>query len=174
MNRIIRGVLDIERIRAESLSEEICCPDVIVADSVAELESFISEKDIALEVQIKEGLSGFVGDHEQFVRVLVNLIENAVKFTLGDGIVKVKVYEEGSELIFQVEDNGVGIPLVMQSRVFDRFFRGQQKSVEHVTGSGLGLNLAKTIVENHRGRIWLESEEGKGTTFFVAVPVANR
>lgn len=173
MNRIIRGILDIERIRAESLSEEICFVDTLVATAIAELETFIAEKGVVMVVQVEEDLPGFVGDREQFVRVLVNLIENAVKFTLNEEVVEVIVSRSNDELVFRIRDNGVGIPKAIQPRVFDRFFRGQQKSVEHVTGSGLGLNLVKTIVENHNGRIWLESEENRGTTFFVAVPIAR-
>ena len=115
-------------------------------------------------------ISGFLGDREQFQRVLVNLIENAVKFTLNEGSVRVQAYEEDDQVIFSIADNGVGIPESIQGRVFERFFRGRQKGVEHISGSGLGLNLVKTIVEGHKGRIWLESKEGIGTTFFVAVP----
>jgi two-component system phosphate regulon sensor histidine kinase PhoR len=70
-----------------------------------------------------------------------------------------------------VEDTGVGITQELQARVFDRFYRAKQKGMEHVTGSGLGLSLVKTIVENHRGKVWLESKEGVGTRFYVAVPL---
>jgi two-component system, OmpR family, phosphate regulon sensor histidine kinase PhoR len=174
MNRIIRGILDIERIRTESdFAGEVCSPKKIVASAIVELEPFIAEKGILINTHIDERIASFWGNREQFKRVLVNLIENAVKFTLNDGQVWVSVYEDDDEVVFEVKDTGVGIPKAIQSRVFDRFFRGQQESVAHVTGSGLGLNLVKSIVEKHKGRIWLESEENRGTTFFVAIPIST-
>jgi signal transduction histidine kinase len=72
-----------------------------------------------------------------------------------------------------VRDNGVGIPEHLQSRIFERFFRGGQwgqHGTEHVSGSGLGLSLVKAIVESHKGRVWVESEEGKGAAFYLAIP----
>ena len=75
--------------------------------------------------------------------------------------------------MFEIRDTGIGIPSELHQQVFERFFRGRQKGVEHVTGSGLGLSIVKTIVENHHGKIWLDSVEGKGTTFYVTVPLVN-
>ena len=79
--------------------------------------------------------------------------------------------QENGELLFEVQDTGVGIEEDLQTRVFDRFYRANQKGTEHVTGSGLGLSLVKAVIENHRGRVWLQSAPGVGTTFFVSVPI---
>jgi len=97
-------------------------------------------------------------------------VENAIKFTLVDGHIVVSVYLEGVSIIFRVADNGVGIPEEIQGRVFERFYRGQQEGVEHITGTGLGLSLVRTIVENHKGKVWFESQQNLGTTFYVSVP----
>jgi signal transduction histidine kinase len=175
MNRIIRGILDLERLSVISSVAEVCSPQLVVTKAMEELVHFIADKGVSVEVSVDEDISTFWGVAEQFERVLVNLLENAIKFTMNDnGKVAIDVYEEGGKIIFKVKDCGVGIPEELQPRVFDRFFRGQQAGVEHVTGSGLGLNLVKTIVENHDGKIWLESEEDEGTTFYVSVPSANR
>jgi two-component system, OmpR family, phosphate regulon sensor histidine kinase PhoR len=173
MNRIIRGILDLERIRMTAAASEICDPGIITRNAVAELEQFVAGKHVELEVIIHDDVPAFVGDRDQFERVLINLLENAIKFTMGDGKVRVEVREYEGKVLFEIRDNGVGIPASVQPYVFDRFFRGQQKGVEHVTGSGLGLSLAKTIVENHNGEIWLQSEENKGTTFFISIPAAE-
>lgn len=72
-----------------------------------------------------------------------------------------------------IQDKGIGIPIDVQDRIFDRFFRAEQPGVAHVTGSGLGLNLVKSIVDHHKGNIWLKSAVGIGTTFYVEVPIAQ-
>ncbi len=171
MNRIIRGVLDVERVRSVQAKRDLCSPGNLVNDALDELSRFIANEDVEVEQYVQDDLPAFLGDYEQFRRVLVNLLENAVKFTTVNGKVCVKVYEENSQIIFEVSDNGVGIPESIQPHVFDRFYRGQQKAVAHVTGSGLGLSLVKTIVDNHQGRVWLDSQENAGSTFYVSVPV---
>lgn len=170
MNRIIRGVLDLERLKTITPVTELCDPSRIVKNCVDELTYLIEDKHVKLEVRVEENLLDFWCDRDQFERALVNLIENAVKFTLVEGWVRIAVYQSNSDLIFEVRDNGVGIPLELQVKVFERFFRGRQKGIEHVSGSGLGLSLVKTIVENHHGRLWLESEENSGTAFFISIP----
>lgn len=173
MNRLIRGILDIERLRAVSAYLEICSPAEIVEAALAELAHQIQERRIDVLVDIDEDAPNFWADKEQFERAIVNLIENAIKFTLVNAKITIRGYGEGRQVVFRIADNGVGIPADIQPRVFDRFFRGQQQGVEHVTGSGLGLSLVKTIIENHNGKIWFESEQMIGTTFFVSVPAID-
>ncbi len=118
-------------------------------------------------------LPEFACDVEQFERAIINLVENAIKFTPPGGIVTVRARRDGQGLVFEVEDSGVGIEKDNQARVFDRFYRANQKGVKHVTGSGLGLSLVKAVVENHHGKVWLESEPSAGTTFFVSIPIVQ-
>jgi signal transduction histidine kinase len=172
MNRIIRGVLDLERVKQGSLALEICAPERIIMDAVEELREYAGEQRVTLTFVLVQPLPMIACDAEQFKRALVNLIENAIKFTPSGGSVKIICQPENDEVIFAVKDSGVGIAPEQQERVFDRFYRGKQKGVEHVSGSGVGLSLVKTIVANHHGRIWLESEVGSGTTFYIAVPFA--
>lgn len=173
MNRIIRGVLDFERLKAGQLALEVCYPEAIVKSALGELQQFIKDRRSTILVSVQELLPGFMGDPEKFERVLVNIIENAVKFSLNEGVIRINVYLESDEIWYEVSDNGVGIPESVQPYVFDRFFRGQQKGVEHVTGSGLGLSLVKVIVEAHGGKIWFVSRKEGGTTFYVTVPVVR-
>jgi signal transduction histidine kinase len=172
MNRIIRGILDLERIKNGTISLEICHPSRIIIDTIEELRHLAEDQQVQLETNTSEDLPVFHCDVEQFERAIINLVENAVKFTPAGGRVCLSTYQDDGQLIFQIEDTGVGISEELQARVFDRFYRAKQKGMEHVTGSGLGLSLVKTIVENHRGKVWLESKEGVGTRFFVAVPFA--
>jgi signal transduction histidine kinase len=169
MNRIIRGILDVEKASLLGFEWDVCSPAQIIEDVLAELAHLIDNKKIRVESQIAD-VPNFRGDCKQFERAIINLVENAIKFTLVDGHIVVSVYLEGQDVMFKVADNGIGIPEEIQGRVFERFYRGQQEGVEHITGTGLGLSLVKTIVENHKGKVWFESKHHQGTTFYVRVP----
>jgi len=174
MNRIIRGILDLERARTGQLKIEQVEPARLVEETVDELRHFVDEGKIAFEVDVAPDLPPTACDVDQIKRALVNLVENAFKFTPAGGCVRftASAGKEGG-VCFAVEDSGVGIPQEAQPRVFDRFFRVNQVGTEHVSGSGLGLSLVKTIVENHKGTIWLESRPGEGTTFYVELPAGE-
>ena len=174
MNRIIGGILDLERVKAGTPTMELSSTTRIINNVIDEMRQAAEERSIKLEALVGTDTQ-FLADIEQFQRALVNLVENAIKFTAPGGSIRVSVARDVKEstVIFSVEDTGIGIPESLQGFVFDRFFRGGQRGqqeAEHVSGSGLGLSLVKTIVENHGGKVWLTSKEGEGTTFFVAVP----
>jgi signal transduction histidine kinase len=174
MQRIISGILDLERIKLSRFVPELCQAQDVIEDAVHDLSDFIYDSDIDVDVIIDEGKLSFWGDREQFSRALVNLIENAIKFTpSGNGHVYVRAYCKDDQIIFEVEDQGIGIPDTLRDRIFDRFFRGEQKGIEHVTGTGLGLSLVKNIVENHEGSIWFKSYQDTGTVFYITVPHVN-
>jgi signal transduction histidine kinase len=172
MNRIIRGILDLERIKNGAVSLEMCSPARIIGDAVEELRHVAADQNVQLSSQISADLPNVMCDIEQFERAIINLVENAIKFTPPGGSVCLSSYQQDGHLVFEVADTGVGISQELQERVFDRFYRAKQKGVEHVSGSGLGLSFVKTIVENHHGRVWLTSKEGVGTHVYVAVPIA--
>ena len=99
--------------------------------------------------------------------------QNAIKFTNKGGQVNIRVRLENSNLRFEIADTGIGIPPELQEHVFERSWRGGQRGqqgAEYITGTGLGLSLVKTIVENHNGEIWLTSTPGIGTVFYVDIP----
>lgn len=177
MTRIIGGILDLERVETGVPKMELSSPEYAVRHAVEEVGDLAKERNIQLQMHIGTD-ARFLADPIQFQRALTNLIENAIKFTPPGGSVNISVRRDPQEssLIFQVQDTGIGIPEELQPLVFDRFFRGGQKGqkgAEHISGSGLGLSLVKTIVENHFGKVWLYSREGEGTTFFIAVPEAT-
>jgi len=170
MYRIINGILDLERIKTGTQLQEICRPARLVEETLEELQHLADDKAIRLDATVDANIPDFMGDPEQFKRALINLVENAIKFTPSGGIVTIVGRQNNAGVLFEIKDNGIGIPVELHTQIFERFFRGRQKGVEHVSGSGLGLSLVKTIVENHHGRVWLESQVGAGTTFFVALP----
>ena len=170
MERIIRGILDLERTKHGESSFEFCQINEIVVQAVNELSDFAVDNGVSIHMKLADTMPMFTGDVEQFKRAVINLIENAIKFTPKDRNVWITTYlNNDSNIMLEVKDEGVGIPEAIQSKIFDRFFRGEQSGVEHVSGSGLGLSFVKTIVENHHGRVWLESEMGQGTVFYICI-----
>ncbi len=109
-------------------------------------------------------------DRLRFEQVLQNVLDNAIKFSSKGGIISVSCQKQATQLICSIQDHGAGIPVHQQSRVFEKFFRADN-AVDSGSGTGLGLYIAKSIVEAHHGKIWFESEENKGTTFFVSLPL---
>jgi len=171
MNRIIRGILEIEQITVLSTRDEAIDPGDIVEAAISELSHYIDDHNVPVEVYVQEALPSILGNSKQLERMLVNLIENAVKFTLSGGAVQVEATLEDDMIVYAVKDSGVGIPKGMQDRIFDRFFRGNQEEVSHITGTGLGLSIVKSIVDAHNGVIHIDSKLNVGTTFKVLIPV---
>jgi two-component system sensor histidine kinase VicK len=109
-------------------------------------------------------------DQTKFIQVLTNLVANAIKFTPKNGHIRVIVQEEPQSLLIRVSDDGIGIPKDMQGELFERFTRARRPGLRGEETTGLGLSIAKRIVELHQGKVWVESEENKGSTFFVRIP----
>lgn len=109
-------------------------------------------------------------DKEKIALVIQNLIDNAIKYTLTGGKITVRLKYTKKQLEFSVQDTGIGISKDQQSRIFTKFFRGAKAIRMETEGSGLGLFIAKNIIEAHGGKIWFESEEGKGSTFSFSLP----
>jgi signal transduction histidine kinase len=114
-----------------------------------------------------------LADRSRIAQVLDNLISNALKFTPPTGRVSVHATRVGNDVVVQVADTGVGIPADEQDRLFERFFRSTNATEQAVPGTGLGLTIAKAIVERHEGSIEIESTEGSGTTVRVRLPLAS-
>jgi signal transduction histidine kinase len=173
MSRIISGILDLERVKAGTPSFEVCAPAQLIDSAVGEMRFLAEDRGVTLEVTHADVLPSFVCDVEQFGRAIINLLENAIKFTPSGGRVQVSARVDGDRIQFEVADTGVGIESDVQARVFDRFYRAKQKGMEHVSGSGLGLSLVKAVVESHHGEVWLESAAGAGTKVHVTVPLSH-
>lgn len=113
-------------------------------------------------------------DGDRIRQVLANLLSNAMKYSPHGGEVTVGVRQEDTEVIVWVADQGIGIPPVALPKLFSKFFRVDNEQTKKIRGTGLGLALVKEIIEEHQGRVWVESELGKGSTFFFSLPVATQ
>jgi signal transduction histidine kinase len=113
------------------------------------------------------------GNPIQSRQMLENLLNNAIKYTPEGGSIRLVGFEEDGQVILQVADTGPGIPTKEQRRIFDRFYRASNVS-KSVQGTGLGLSIVKSIVDNHRGRIWVDSILGKGAVFTIVLPIEGK
>jgi PAS domain S-box-containing protein len=172
MSRLIRDLLDMASIEAGTLAVECdrVAADHLIADSATAQKPLASAASLELRLDVAKDLPEVWGDRERLHQVLENLIGNAVKFTKPGGRVTVGAAAKDSAVLFWVSDTGAGIAAEHLPHVFERFWQARK---DWRRGAGLGLPIVKGIVEAHRGRIWVESAAGRGTTFFFTIPIAT-
>jgi len=172
---MINNLLDISKMEsgAINLDYDDLSPDELVASAVAQVTSLVQDKELVLSLDIGPALPRFDGDEDKLRRVLVNLLGNAIKFTPANGAVTVVVQlcETTSELQFAVRDTGEGIPPEAFEHIFEKFGQVESRHGGRQMSTGLGLTFCKLAVEAHRGRIWVESVLGNGSTFYFTIPV---
>ena len=125
-----------------------------------------------LTVNMLEDVPQVYGDPIRLRQMLMNLVSNAIKYTPDGGVIGVSLFAEGGEAVLVVSDTGIGIPLEDQPHIFDKFYRVDQNKTDY-QGLGLGLNIVRSIVDLHNGRVWVESQPRQGTTFTVVLPAAK-
>lgn len=143
----------------------------ILETVVGEFRLAAQVKNLALEFETVPTPGRVLGDAEWLGRAVSNLLNNAVKYTPPKGRVRVRYREVDGQAICELTDSGPGITPAAQSRLFERFYRVPGESTRRASGSGLGLAITKAIIERHAGRVWVSSEEGRGSTFGFALPV---
>jgi len=121
----------------------------------------------------KEPLPQVSIDKEKMELAVQNLLENAVKYTPEGGKINISVEKNNNNIVFKIKDTGVGIPDDQHERIFTKFFRGDNVIRMETEGSGLGLYTTRNIVDAHKGKIWFDSKEGEGTTFYFTIPITN-
>jgi PAS domain S-box-containing protein len=172
MHRLLEDLLQAATIEAGTFAVEMASHDVrsLIAQALELLEPLAANKAIHLESEVPEGLLPIRCDDHRVVQVLCNLIGNAIKFTSDGGRIQVRASMLAQEIQIAVSDSGPGIAVDQISHLFDRYWKG---STERRRGTGLGLYIAKGIVEAHDGRIWAESQLGAGSTFCFTLPIAQ-
>jgi signal transduction histidine kinase len=171
--QLINDILDLSKIeagRAELHLEEFRAADALV-EVLSVILPLSDNKRIQLDNKVGYDVT-VKADRIRFKQILYNLLSNAVKFTPENGNVCVESGSEGGAVLFIVSDTGVGIPQEEHKEVFKEFQQISVTANGTKEGSGLGLAISKMLVEQHGGRIWLESEHGKGARFFFTLPAA--
>ena len=175
LTHLINDVLDLAKIEAGKMEwnvEDISLEDV-AERAIAATTTLFEQKALHLKKVIGKDLPAISGDKDKLIQVIINLISNSVKFT-DKGLITLKVYQQEKEIIVGISDTGIGIAQQDHAAVFEQFKQvGGDTLTDKPKGTGLGLPICKEIVEHHGGRIWLESEAGKGSTFSFALPIVR-
>ncbi|MBI4510856.1 MAG: GAF domain-containing protein [Deltaproteobacteria bacterium] len=171
MNRLIQDLLDVTRMEAGRLSVELARVPAgqVVSESVEAQKPIASSASLELQLEVARELPEILADRDRLLQVFENLIGNAIKFTEARGRIVIGAAPRDGEVLFWVTDTGAGIAAEDLPHLFDRFWQSRKSGRR---GAGLGLPIAKGIVEAHGGRIWVESTPGRGSTFFFTIPKA--
>ncbi len=172
ITELINDLLDLGRIESgfDERKVSLSLPNV-VQYSVESMKNKMLEKEHQLSVEVPDTLPDVIGDSVRLRQVFDNLLGNAIRYTPEGGQISILATEENEQIILRVSDNGYGIPAADRPHIFDKFYRASNV-IEDISGSGLGLAIVKSIVENHQGRVWVDSAEGEGSTFTVVLPVS--
>ncbi|MFM7083391.1 MAG: ATP-binding protein [Hyphomicrobium sp.] len=171
---IINDLLDLATIDAGSLELQLSTvdPHSVIDSTLKGLQERAARKGLTIDVSIQSYVHPFTADEARIKQILYNLILNAISFSKNQGVINISCWQDNEDIVFCVEDRGIGIPLEEQKIVFQRFETRNQAG-EH-RGTGLGLSLAKSLTEMHRGTIELESKPGIGTKVTIRLPMHQK
>lgn len=168
-------LLDLAKLEAEGFQLALESTDIstLVYNVVDQLSPIIHSRDQSLTLNLVSYLPKITADSLRIEQILLNLLSNATKFTPQGGSISLKANRQSSYIVIEVQDSGPSIPLEEKHKVFQPYYRLKSASKEHIPEVGLGLALCKHLVELHGGRIWVESEQGKGNTFAFSLPTGE-
>lgn len=174
LNKIILPLVDLAWIEAGMpLRHEPCRLGVLIHEAVGRLADMAREKRITIAISTQEPMPVVMGDPDRLLEAVYNLLHNAILYSPTEVTVAVHAYQQDEEVVCTVADPGPGIPEVELDLIFDRLYRSSDEAVRDLPGGGLGLTVARTIVERHGGKIWAESDYGRGSVFTFILPSAR-
>ncbi len=176
MSRLVNNLLDLGRIEmGVGLQVETIPIRDTVEHVIGTLQLQATQKQIQLTLEVAQNLPPFIeADQALLHQAIYNLVENALKYTPEGGRVTVHLRPEGESVIFEIQDTGIGIAPSDLPRLFEKFYRARQREARAQYGSGLGLAIVRSIAEQHGGKVWVESELGKGSTFYLQIPLKQK
>lgn len=177
MTRLVNDLLDVARIDQKRLilRREMVDMVSVVKLIVRQFSGVLKAKNVELVFDSKKKLPEVFCDKERIRTVIENLLNNSIKYTLGHGKIEIKLHNKKNKyILFEIRDNGVGIPREQHGRIFDRFFRSDNVVKYQTEGTGLGLYIAKNVIEQMGGKIWFASEEGIGSVFSFTIPYKEK
>jgi two-component system sensor histidine kinase/response regulator len=171
--KLVSAILDVNRLEEGRMPLEFqpVAPAEIIQACLDEMPPLLAMHNLDATVDAPEGLPLVRADYGALMRVLENLLDNAIKFTPAGGHITVSVRQEPTDVQFSIADTGSGIPPEQHERIFEKFAQAGIRAEGQRAGVGLGLTFCKLAVEAHQGRIWVESDQGVGTTFHFTLPI---
>jgi len=170
MLRIIEDVLALERLRSNELIFETIDFGKVVEQVCLSLQPDTIRKQQQFAYEAPSGTISVRGNTSQLSQSITNLVGNAIKYTPEMGHITVRLTHDAKTARLEVEDTGYGIPIEAQDKLFTEFFRAKSDATRNIPGTGLGLSLVKTIISKHGGMVGFQSEEGKGSIFWIELP----
>jgi signal transduction histidine kinase len=173
MIRLVEDMLDTSRLESKKFKIQKASLRIeeIAKSALEELSRLAGLKEQVLSLKIESAIPDINGDGGRIKQVFNNLLTNAIKYTPDGGTIELRIRDEVGQVCISVSDNGIGIAKKDQGRIFEKFYTGSKNSLIRESGRmGLGLAIAKGIVEAHEGKLCVESDPGKGSTFFFTLP----
>ena len=177
LERLVSDLQELSRVESGAVTLVLSPLEIsgLIGSVIKHLKPQFSEKKVSLELEISDSLPPVNADQDRLSQVLINLLGNALQYTPEEGKVSLSVHRDEDSIIIRITDTGIGIPPEHLPHLFTRFYRVDKSRSRAGGGSGIGLTIAKSIVESHGGRIWVESGgPGKGSTFTFTLPVVLR
>ncbi len=171
--QLVNDLLELSKLEKNQVEYEEITVNFLLRDMIREHKYRFSQAGLDLIDFIPDQMLKVSAVPMQLRQVVSNLLDNALNYTPAGGSVTVSLFQEGDEVITRVEDTGSGIPREDQSFIFERFYRVDKARSREVGGTGLGLAIVSEIVAKHKGRVWVESEEGRGSSFYFTLPAAR-
>jgi len=173
MIALITALLNVSRVDLDVFVVE---PEQINLEKIAEsvlgdLDMMIKDKKLRVETSFGKDVPSISADLSITRMIFQNFLTNAVKYTSVEGTITLNVKKDGPNVLISVSDTGIGIPENAQAKIFTKMFRADNARVKDPEGTGLGLYIIKTTIEKTGGKLWFESKENKGSTFYVAIPL---
>lgn len=174
MVELVNNLLIVSRLEKKEevpFRKEEVSLESLVMDLILQFKAFAEASNIRIEFYPQENLPSVFIDPSQIKLVIENLIDNAVRYAKGEGKVEIRLERKNEKIYFEIKDSGVGIPETDKKYIFQKFFRSENVLRKQTQGSGLGLFIAKSVVEQSGGKIWFKSKKGEGTTFCFTLPI---
>jgi signal transduction histidine kinase len=176
MSRLIKNLLDLGRIEADiGLRLDTLPVNEIVEGVVEELRMKANQKRIEIHYETSRLTTPLIEvDHAMLQQAFLNLLDNAIKFSPDGKDIRIWATTLNDRVVFGFKDEGIGISPVDKPRLFEKFYRSASRAAKKESGTGLGLAIVKSVAERHGGRVWVESQLGKGSTFYFEIPLRQK